>query len=238
MHTLEEEPEKEKEAGVATFEAVDICSFEWDFKNNRPIYRQEEEIAVLEKIRMTLDSGASVNALPPNVACNYPINQDGSQVKYRSAFGQIKHDLGGKNLDVITDNGHRRRMQFRVAEVQKPLVAAEAVTNKNNMIFMDREAGVSCIVSRDLPECKQIRKLLSQIKDKILLETHNGVYTFNVHLVPKKPTCPPATPEPLAAVSKETETSKTSTVEATDDEGWQIVSGKRKATFRRQVQWP
>ena len=63
----------------------------------------------MEEIKMTLDTGASVCALPPVVAAQYGTEQDEMKASYNNTFGQVKPDVGLRKLDVATEAGKRKK---------------------------------------------------------------------------------------------------------------------------------
>ena len=67
-----------------------------------------------------------------------------------------------------------RNMVVQDAPVRKPLAAVSGITHKNNLVLFDQEG--SFIAPGDAPEVKQIRKLIKQVKDKIVLYEDKGVY--------------------------------------------------------------
>ena len=91
-----------------------------------------DELQALKQIHdkwITVDSGASIPVIPKHCFHGYkimPTAESMSGVCYTVANGQEVPDLGEVCLNIVTENGIVKNIRFRVADVDKPLLAVSA----------------------------------------------------------------------------------------------------------------
>jgi hypothetical protein len=92
--------------------------------------------------QVTIDSGAAVSVIPSKYTNMFPITPPppGQEGKfYRAANGSEIPDLGQQNITFKTKGGGLRSMNFRVADVTKPLGAVSKICHKGNKVVFDVE---------------------------------------------------------------------------------------------------
>ena len=90
---------------------------------------------------------------------------------YKTANGQRIADKGQRVLQVRTKDLHKAKLRFRVTDVHKPLVSANAMVNRGNKIVLDDK--YSYFLNK-----------ATGIKTELVVK--NGVYIFPVWLDPKQ----------------------------------------------------
>ena len=111
---------------------------------------------------VTMDSGAAVSVMP---ARWYPREQKRTGVEYTVADGGRIADVGEKLLKFEFSDGDNGSIQFRLANVTKPLGAVSSVCDKGNRVVFDSEGSYV--------ELKSSGK-------RIPLRRQNGVYVMDV----------------------------------------------------------
>lgn len=127
-----------------------------------------------EKIKITVDSGAAISAMPVGLLPNVPIDQPPENKHYRAANGTKIKDQGGKRIVFKTDEGGLNSMQFRLADVTKTLASVSRMCKKGNRVIFDDDGSFI--------ENKESGKRLA-------MKEENGVYVIDVmvkNLVNKK----------------------------------------------------
>ena len=71
---------------------------------------------------------------------------------------------------------------FQAARVRKPLLAVSASCNVGQLVLFDND--ISCMLERDSPEGREIRRLAQQCIRKTKFERKGGVYTMPTYVVP------------------------------------------------------
>ena len=115
--------------------------------------------------KVTVDSGAAISVMPPNMLENIPMNDGPSGRQYRAANGAKLPDLGGKKIAYKTGRGVVGNMQFRVASVTKPLAAVSSIVARGNRVVFDHP--------RSYIENKKTGH-------QIEVEHEDGVYTITI----------------------------------------------------------
>ena len=73
-------------------------------------------------------------------------------------------------------------MTFQDAAVRRPILAVSDSTKAENLLCFDKD--LSVIINRNSPEGRAIRDLISKMKDKIVMQEHNGTYKLDAWGVP------------------------------------------------------
>ena len=89
---------------------------------------------------------------------------------------------GEKTIPLMTDEGTARISTFQGVAVRKPLLAVSAACDKSQLVLFDNDC--SCILGRETFEGREIRRLIKQASDKLVLERKNGVYILPTWIVP------------------------------------------------------
>ena len=91
-------------------------------------------------------------------------------------------DLGQKTAPLMTLDGHGKAATFQAAQVRKPLLAVSASCDAGQLVVFDND--ISCMLARDSPEGREIRRLAKQCIAKTTFERKGGVYTMPAWIVP------------------------------------------------------
>ena len=83
---------------------------------------------------ITIDSGAAVSVMP---AKWYPRDITDSNVTYRAANGGEIKDRGQRKIQFVTRGGSNANMEFRLADVLKPLASVGWICAKGNRVVFD-----------------------------------------------------------------------------------------------------
>ena len=130
------------------------------------------------RVQATLDSGAAASVAPKQAFPDYPIRATESSeggLAYAAANGGLVHDEGRVEPVFTTDEGLMLAVGYSVADVHKVLTSAASVCNKGFGIWLD---GVGC-------ESYIIDKTTG---DKIMLWQEDGVYVYNMNVLPNAST--------------------------------------------------
>ncbi len=123
---------------------------------------------VLEKGKITIDSGAAESVIPANTLRQIKISwSSGSRAGlYQvAASGRKMPNLGGKRVKFRTKNGKESNILFQVTHARKPLASVSKILQKGNMVAF----------APDSPYIKNI----SSIQTIDLIEEH-GTYHLDV----------------------------------------------------------
>ena len=95
------------------------------------------------KLKVMGDSGAADCVLPASIFQEVPLKVDGPKVgrKYTAADGKHICNLGVRTLVGHTAEGHKRKIDFEVAEVTKPLASFSKITKAGHRIILDNDVG-------------------------------------------------------------------------------------------------
>ena len=147
-------------------------------------FGDKDEKSPLVKVRLTLDTGAAVVALPKTFATQYKLDESKGG-SYRTASAEIVQDEGGRNVKGQDSNGNKLALAGRVADVHKPLVAGSQVAKRSDMYLWDDGGFI-------LPKTGVIAKKLHAYMEKLMAEhgtaeltpvyVHNGVYCMDYWL--------------------------------------------------------
>jgi hypothetical protein len=118
------------------------------------------------------DSGAADCVLPPALLKEPPLNVNGPKVgrNYTAADGKHIANLGVRTLVGTTTEGHKRNVDFEVAEVTKPLASFSKITKAGHRIILDNDVG----------QGGYIENKVSGERTALYLE--NDVYIFDLYV--------------------------------------------------------
>ena len=91
-------------------------------------------------------------------------------------------NLGQKTLPLYLADGSMATATFQAAKVRKPLMSVSASCDQGHLVMFDND--LSCMINRDSPEGREIRRLAKQCIDKRVFERRNGVYTMAAWIMP------------------------------------------------------
>ena len=97
------------------------------------------------RVRSVMDSGASDNCGPPELAPEVPIEESpGSKrgQRYAAAGGKNIENLGEKTVQMTTDLGQEVLGTWQMAEVVRPLNSVKKICEKGNRVIFGSEGGV------------------------------------------------------------------------------------------------
>ena len=97
------------------------------------------------RVRSVMDSGASDNCGPPELAPEVPIEESpGSKrgQRYAAAGGKTIENLGQKMVQMKTDLGQDVVGTWQMAEVVRPLNSVKKICEKGNRVIFGSEGGV------------------------------------------------------------------------------------------------
>ena len=83
---------------------------------------------------------APVCVLPAKMFPEIVANKSGSKVgvKYTAANGKAIYNEGSKTLVGKTKEGHKKKIEFEVADVNKPLASLRKIVKKGHRIVLKR----------------------------------------------------------------------------------------------------
>ena len=94
------------------------------------------------KFKITVDSGASENVLPkdwfPDVPTKPSKGSEEGQYWISAKGGKI-YNLGEKEIEFETEEGHKWKVKWQVADVTKPLLSGYRLTEKGNTVVLAKE---------------------------------------------------------------------------------------------------
>ena len=93
-----------------------------------------------ERLRTTMDSGATVTVIPPTAGKWYDLQESPASragVEYEVANGDKIPNLGQKLLPVVTNEGGLRGMLAQVADVSGALTSARALNATGHAVVID-----------------------------------------------------------------------------------------------------
>ena len=91
-------------------------------------------------------------------------------------------NLGQKVVPIFTVDGQAKVATFQAAKVRKPLMAVSASCDAGQLVLFDND--ISCMIERESPEGREIRRLAKQCVAKTMFERKGGVYTMPTWVVP------------------------------------------------------
>jgi hypothetical protein len=124
------------------------------------------------KLKIMGDSGAADCVLPAALFKEVPLNVNGPKVgrKYTAADGKHISNLGVRTLVGTTTEGYKRKIDFEVAEVTKPLASFSKITKAGHRIILDNDVG----------QGGYIENKVSGERTALYLE--NDVYIFDLYV--------------------------------------------------------
>ena len=152
----------------------------FDKENPKEMSKGAEIFTLDKQVRkmprpLCVDSGAAKSVLPSKWLPEYEAKESAASkagVFYVAANGQKLPDKGEKRINVITDEGKKRTMNFAVADVTKALGSVgEMCAAGHRVVFDDSKEGGSYIENLKNGE-------------KILMKKDNGVYVVDLWVAP------------------------------------------------------
>ena len=124
-------------------------------------------------IRIGLDSCACVSIIPDHLFIDYPTRMS-SGATYKTANGMTVTDGGSRQLvGWIRGSAKLKAINFRIGKINRPLLAASEVTDRNYRVILDSGDGV---------DCSQITNRV--IGESLTVERLKGVYEIRMRVVP------------------------------------------------------
>jgi hypothetical protein len=125
----------------------------------------------LEFLKVIVDSGAAVSALPVEACHQYPLVWHADKGReYYAANGTKVLDEGRRQPELWTSDGRRWAIAFSVAKVRKPLFSVSKSIDLGNRIVFDADG--SYIENKYNGE-------------RTMIERENGVFTMQFWVAPK-----------------------------------------------------
>ena len=90
-------------------------------------------------------------------------------------------NLGQKTIPLMLADGTAAAATFQAAKVRKPLLAVSASCDQGQLVLFDND--FSCMMDRDSPEGRGIRRLAKQRIAKTRFERKGGVYTLPAWII-------------------------------------------------------
>ena len=124
------------------------------------------------KLKIMGDSGAADCVLPANIFTDVPLKVGGPKVgrKYTAADGKHICNLGVRTLVGTTSEGHKRKIDFEVAEVTKPLASFSKITKAGHRIILDNDVGQGGYIEN------------KTTGERTALYIENDVYLFDLYV--------------------------------------------------------
>ena len=166
----------------------------------------------MEKLEVTVDSGAAVSVLPKDACKDYKAEatqQSKDGVQYKTAGGELIRDEGRKTPKVLTGTGQLKQMSFSVGAVHKPLSAVSDICRKGNRVVFDDDG--SYVQNKTTGDWTPIRR-------------KKGVYVMTVWVMPSNGRKSNAT---LDTVEEENEADLEEDKDGNAKDGWAVVAYKR-----------
>ena len=92
-----------------------------------------------------MDSGASDNCGPPELAPEVPIEESAGSKRgqrYAAAGGKMIDNLGQKTVEMVTQDGKGVVGTWQMAEVVRPLNSVKKICEKGNRVIFGSEGGI------------------------------------------------------------------------------------------------
>ena len=102
--------------------------------------KQSEFQGKWERLRTTMDSGATVTVIPPSAGRWYDIEESAASragIEYEIANGDTLPNLGQKVMPVVVGDGCLRSMTAQVADITTALTAPRALHKSGHMTIFD-----------------------------------------------------------------------------------------------------
>ena len=97
------------------------------------------------RVRSVMDSGASDNCSPPELAPEVEIVESAGSKrgqKYSAAGGKSIENLGEKTVDLVTEAWEEVAGTYQIAEVVRPLNSVRKVCEKGNRVIFEYDGGM------------------------------------------------------------------------------------------------
>ncbi len=125
-----------------------------------------------KKVKINLDTGAAITAIPRNFAESYPLSEKNT-TRYRTASAEEICDEGGRFVLGSDAHGNKLAINGRVANVHKVLASGVKVSERND-IWLGNDGGY--IMPRHGPIAKEMRAHFEKVRLKYDEEDITPVY--------------------------------------------------------------
>ena len=147
----------------------------------------EEGDDKLERIEVTVDSGAVDTVGPPRIANKFPIRETRASragLDYRAANGTRIKNYGEKRITGKSKTGTPISLTMQCADVTKVLGSASRITEADNTVIFSN--GKSAIIKD--PGAKIANKIISEADRNTTTELRKdkGVYKFDIYVEKEK----------------------------------------------------
>jgi len=124
------------------------------------------------KLKVMGDSGAADCVLPASLFNEVPLKVNGPKVgrKYTAADGRHISNIGVRTLVGTTSEGHKRKIDFEVAEVTKPLASFSKIAKAGHRIILDNDLGQGGYIEN------------KHTGERTQLYLENDVYLFDLYV--------------------------------------------------------
>ena len=96
----------------------------------------EEICQVANTIPISVDSGAAVHVLPISCCPKMPMAPSSNKIQYLAASGHKNDDVGVRRVEFHDSLGAYQKLNFRIADVAKPLASVSKIVNSGcNVVF-------------------------------------------------------------------------------------------------------
>ena len=122
---------------------------------------------------MAVDSGAGETVIPEDAVCSVAVTEGEAKrrgTQYEVADGKLLDNLGEKRLEVVSEEGGRKKMVAQVCGVNKALLSVRKVT----------AAGNTCVFKKGYGWIEE-----DATGERIYMEERNGMYMVKLW-IPRK----------------------------------------------------
>jgi len=136
------------------------------------VAENDDKYRNLVKLKVMADSGAADCVIPRNMFKEIPMRADGPKVgtKYTAANGKPIFNEGVRTLIGKTQEGHNKRIDFEVADVNKPLAGLRRIVSKGHRVVLDDAEGQGGYIEN------------KSTKQRTGIYVENGVYKFDLYV--------------------------------------------------------
>ena len=141
-------------------------------------------------LKLNFDTGAAATTFPKTFVDN--VGEANIEKSYKTASGEIIYDYGGVGVTGYDENGTRRRLTGRLADVHKPLVSGHQICTKGRQdAWLGSDGGY--LMPRDGPIAVGLRNHFDKLIKKhgtsslIPLYIENNVYNFYIKKTSSEP---------------------------------------------------
>jgi len=124
------------------------------------------------RIKVMGDSGAADCVLPSQLFPEVPLKANGPKVgrKYVAAGGKAIYNQGVRTLVGTTAEGHKKKIDFEVAEATKPLASLSKIAKAGHRIVLDDAEGAGGYIQN------------KKTGERTQLYIENDVYLFDLYV--------------------------------------------------------